>query len=123
MKARDVKGSKNNRPAKPKASRRNRLSRPAPGITRGDLYELWKRARRRNVDAQKRLYGLLLANPELETVLCSFAGQRDAVLKLRADAFGKLESVAETEWEREMPRSRLWVSIVSGGLPGLGKRR
>lgn len=122
MKARNVKGSKN-RPAKPKASSRNRLSRPAPDMTRGDLYELWKRARRRNVNAQKKLYELILANPELETFICAFAGERDAILKLRADAFGKSESVAETAWEREMPRSRLWVPIVSGGLPGLGKRR
>lgn len=94
------------------------------GMSRDSLYALWKRSIRGNRQAQDKLVALVRVHPGLETLLKAFAGDRDAVLRVRAETLGTDASGAERAltWEPKR-RQGPWVSVVAGGLPGLGKRR
>ena len=79
------------------------------GITRETLHKLWVRARRGSPPAQKELRELLATHPLRQAAVRTF----ETLLVKPQNRF-----VARPDTAR-----RPWVSLVSGGLPSLGKRR
>ena len=57
-------------------------------FNRDILLVLWKRAIRGNRQAQEKLASLVQGHPGLETILKAFSGDRDAVVRVRADSLG-----------------------------------
>lgn len=92
-----------------RSARRKARNALPPGITRDTLHKLWVRARRGNVSAQHQLRELLAMHPELQAAVGAF----EAIV-----VNGRRHVVPRPE-----PARGAWVSLVNGGLPGLGKRR
>lgn len=88
------------------------------------LHALWKRAIRGNRQAQEELGLLLQQHPGLATILKVFSGDRDAVVRVRGDSLGTDANGVERapNWEPKR-REGPWITVISGGLPSLGKRR
>ncbi len=73
-------------------------------------------AKRSDPAARLRLHQLLVENPGIAATLQSFAA--DAKRKAKTPA-----QVVVGTWERAASRAGKWISLVSGGLPSLGKKR
>ena len=92
-----------------RSARRKARNALSPGVTRDTLHKLWARAHLGNVSAQQQLRKLLVIHPELQAAVGAF----EAIV-----VNGRRHVVPRPEPAREA-----WVSLVNGGLPGLGKRR
>jgi hypothetical protein len=98
----------------------------AMDLTRNNLYALWVRACKKEGAAQLELHQLIAAKPELEKLFRAFAQDRKSKLEQAALARGDIPKVPPPPvgaWEQAMSKAGETVSIVSGGLPSLGKRR
>ena len=87
------------------------------------LHELWLLAEAEDQTAQSKLYTLLASHPDLRIAIDLFRRGRDPHKRnaLRHQLIScKAEPKPKTLWTSLKPR---WISIVEGGLPGLGKRR
>lgn len=111
--------------SKKERARANKAREALPqGMSRNALFRLWLSARRRNSDAQTQLHQLLTAHPKIQQILKEFVDEHEIIVaaKLRK-AKAPTNKAAPTAWERMSGRATQWVSVISGGLPSLGKRR
>lgn len=86
-----------------------------------DLRRLWAAAARRNVDASKQLLDLLSAHPRLRVVFASFRAKRNEARGLETKTLEWPAAEQVSMWAGAGRGKR--VTVVSGGLPTLGKRR
>ena len=94
------------------------------GHTILQVHALWEKGRKGDADADQKLRSLLDKHPEVSKLIDRFLegasrlnshnGAHKALTK--AVIFKKPESI----WSRAKPK---WLSVGSGGLPTLGKRR
>jgi hypothetical protein len=111
--------------SKKERERANKAREALPkSMSRNALFRLWLSARRRNPDAQTELHRLLTAHPKIQHLLKVFVDEHKSIVtaKLRK-ANAPAAKTAPTAWERMSGRATQWVSVISGGLPSLGKRR
>lgn len=111
--------------SKKERARANKAREALPnGMSRNALFRLWLSARRRNPDAQTELHRLLTARPKIQQLLKEFVDEQENIIaaKLRK-AKAPAAKAAPTAWERMSGCATQWVSVISGGLPSLGKRR
>ena len=93
------------------------------GMSRKALFRLWLSARRRNSVAQTELHRLLTAHPKIQHILKEFVNEHESIVAPKhRKAKTPTNKAAPTAWERMSGRATQWVSVVSGGLPSLGKR-
>jgi hypothetical protein len=95
------------------------------GLSKSDIKDLWKMAKRRDPGASLKLLSLVEKYPKLEGLLKSFADERKKRILKATGGFPNPvpESKPESDWERMTSKSGSWVSVVGGGLPSLGKRK
>lgn len=94
------------------------------GMSRNGLFQLWLGARRRKPNAQIELHRLLTTHPKIQYILKEFANEHD---RIHPPKYIK-SKLAETElpkspWVRMLQKSNRWTSVVSGGLPSLGRNQ
>ncbi len=94
------------------------------GMSRNALFRLWLSARRRNPYAQTELHRLLTAHPKIQKILKEFVDEHKSIVAAKPrKAQVPATKAAPTAWEQMSGCATGWVSIMSGGLPSLGKRR
>jgi hypothetical protein len=111
--------------SKKERARANKVREALPkGMSRNALFRIWLSARHNKPDAQKELHRLLTAHPKIQQILKEFVDEREHIVapKYRKSNVSAPKA-ANSAWMRMTERSTRWTSVVSGGLPSLGKRR
>jgi len=95
------------------------------GISENHLHQIWKAAKRRNIEAGRALLQLLRDDPKLAIVFAVFASERAHKVFVATGHYpnSRPEVKPLGPWERARSRATGWVSVVGGGLPSPGKRR